>query len=160
MPLQKTRNDLPESVRKGVIALFNARLADAMDLSSQAKQAHWNVKGANFIALHELFDKVADAADEFADLLAERVVQLGGMARGTVRVAAESSSLKAYPLEIVRAPDHVRALAAALATFGAHIREAIEACDDLGDKDAADIATEISRETDKLLWFVESHAVV
>jgi starvation-inducible DNA-binding protein len=159
MPLHKTRNDLPESVRKGVIAVFGSRLADAIDLQTHAKQAHWNVKGANFIALHELFDKVAEAVEGFADELAERVVQLGGTARGTARVVASTSSLKEYPLDIVRGADHVRALTASLAAFAAQMRAAIDACDKLGDKNAADIATEISREADKLLWFVESHAV-
>src|SRR5689334_19231507 len=88
-----TRNDLSEHIRAQVIDLLNQRLADAVDLQAQAKQAHWNVKGPHFSALHGLFDNVYGALEEYVDLLAERVVQLGGIAAGTVRVAASKSVL-------------------------------------------------------------------
>src|ERR1041385_6686735 len=94
--LNPTRNDLPAKPRAAVVELLNASLADAVDLQSQAKQAHWNVKGPNFIALHELFDKVAEGAEEAVDSLAERAVQLGGVAQGTARQAASRSRLKEY----------------------------------------------------------------
>jgi starvation-inducible DNA-binding protein len=155
-----TSNDLPEKVRAQVIDLVNQRLADAIDLEAQAKQAHWNVKGPQFIALHKLFDEVYAAVEEYVDLLAERVVQLGGIAAGTVRVVAERSELSEYPHAIADGPAHVNALAGALAEFGGHIRRAIDESGELGDADTADICTEISRGIDKWLWFVEAHVQV
>jgi starvation-inducible DNA-binding protein len=153
----KTRIDLPENNRTKLIELLNARLADAFDLQSQAKQAHWNVKGPSFIALHELFDQVADSVREHVDTIAERVTALGGVARGTARLAAQASGLKEYPLDIAEGLDHVNALAGAMATFGAAARRAIDQSDEFGDKDTADLFTAVSRDIDKLLWFVEAH---
>jgi len=155
--MYQTKNDIPEKTRTAVGTLLNARLADAVDLMHQAKQAHWNVKGPGFIALHKLFDEVVDAAEEYMDLIAERIVQLGGTAEGTVQVAAKRSALKEYPVEISGERDHVEALSSALATFGKQVRHAIDQSDELGDSDTADIFTEISRGTDKYLWFVEAY---
>jgi starvation-inducible DNA-binding protein len=154
----ETMNDLPEDVRGQVIELLNRRLADAIDLQTQSKQAHWNVKGPQFIALHKLFDEVNGAVAEYADLLAERVVQLGGIAEGTARVAGERSELPEYPLVISTGEEHVGALASALSGFGERVRRAIDETSDLGDVDSADICTEVSRGIDKWLWFVEAHA--
>src|SRR5689334_23219153 len=98
--MHKTQNDLPAQTRADVVAILNARLADSIDLMHQSKQAHWNVKGPSFIALHKLFDEIVDAAEEFMDLLAERVVQLGGTAEGTIQVATKRTELKEYPLHI------------------------------------------------------------
>lgn len=156
----ETSNDVPVQIRAQVIELLNQRLADAVDLSMQAKQAHWNVKGPNFIALHELFDKIHAAVDEYADVIAERVVQLGGIAGGTVRIAAQTSELTDYPRTISDGNAHVNALAGALAEFGGRIRHSGDEADDLGDQDAVDICTEISRGIDKWLWFVEAHVQV
>jgi len=153
-----TLNDLPEPTRGQVIDLLNQRLADAIDLQLQAKQAHWNVKGPQFIALHKLFDEVNEAAEEYVDLLAERVVQLGGIAEGTGATVAERSELPQYPLNISSGEEHVWALSNALASFGERIRRAIDELEELGDADATDICTEISRGVDKWLWFVEAHA--
>jgi starvation-inducible DNA-binding protein len=155
--MYKTKNDIPEKTRTAVGTLLNARLADAVDLMHQAKQAHWNVKGPGFIALHKLFDEVVDTAEEYMDLIAERIVQLGGTAEGTIQVAAKRSALKEYPVEISGARDHVEALSSALATFGKNVRHAIDQSDELGDRDTADIFTEISRGIDKYLWFVKAH---
>jgi starvation-inducible DNA-binding protein len=157
MELHKTKNDLSAETRNKVIDLLNARLADASDLKSQAKQAHWNVKGIHFFQLHELFDQVATAADAHTDLIAERVTALGGTAMGTVRMAAKNSTLSEYPLEITDGTAHVDALSTALADFGKQVRRNIDEATDLGDADTADLFTEISREIDKLLWFVEAH---
>src|SRR5881397_1075067 len=115
--MYKTKNDISEKTRMATVAILNARLADAIDLMHQAKQAHWNVKGPGFIALHKLFDEVVDAAEEYMDLIAERIVQLGGTAEGTVQVAAKRSALQEYPVEISGERDHVEALSSALATF-------------------------------------------
>ncbi len=152
-----TSNDLPESVRQQVVDLLNERLAAAIDLAAQAKQAHWNVKGSQFIALHKLFDEIHDAAEAYADLLAERVVQLGGIAEGTLQSAAQHSDLTGYPRTIADGPEHVNALAGALAEFGTRMRRAIDETDDLDDRGSSDICTEISRGIDKWLWFVEAH---
>jgi len=155
--LHPTYNDLPAHARAGMIQILNARLADTIDLFHQAKQAHWNVKGRNFIALHKLFDKIAEAALEHMDLIAERAVQLGGTAQGTIQLSARRSELEAYPLEITDEQDHVAAMSAALAAYGKRVRQAIDQSDNLADKDSADMFTEISRAADKYLWFVESH---
>ena len=156
-PPFETRNDLPSSVRAQGIALLNHRLADAIDLDSQSKQAHWNVKGPQFIALHELFDGLHAAFEGYVDLLAERVVQLGGIAAGTIRMVARRSELDEYPSSIAAGPEHLNALGAALAQFGRHMREAIGHAAGWGDQDTADICTEISRGVDKWLWMVEAH---
>jgi starvation-inducible DNA-binding protein len=153
----ETKNSLPQSIRLQSVGLLNRNLASAIDLERQAKQAHWNVKGPNFIALHELFDKVAEAAEEFIDLLAERVTALGGVAEGTIEAAAGHSALPSYPVEIGPEREHVDALSTALALFGKAAREAIDEVAQFGDADTADVFTEISRETDKQLWLVESH---
>ena len=155
--MHKTKNDLPKETREKIIETLNSRLADASDLKSQAKQAHWNVKGMSFIALHELFDQVATEVEAFTDTIAERITVLGGTALGTVRVAASNSTLSEYPLEITDGADHVDALSSALADFGKKVRANIDEADKLGDMDTADLFTEVSRGIDKLLWFVEAH---
>lgn len=155
--LHKTKIDIAKGTREKLIAILNQRLADGSDLKSQAKQAHWNVKGPNFIALHELFDRVATELDPIVDDIAERVTTLGGTALGTVRVAAQNSTLAEYPLEITDGATHVEALSDALADFGKKIRADIDATDKLGDADTADLFTGVSRSIDKLLWFVEAH---
>jgi starvation-inducible DNA-binding protein len=152
-----TKNDLPEQTRTKLVELLNARLADAIDLQTQMKQAHWNVKGPSFIALHELFDKINEDVEDYIDLVAERVVQLGGVALGTARSIVQRSQQKEYPLNISAGRDHVEAVSSALAMFGKAARAAIDASDELRDKDSADIFTEISRGVDKWLWFVEAH---
>ena len=155
--LHQTLHGLPGETRAQVADIFNARLAECLDLYFQSKQAHWNVKGPNFIALHELFDEIAGSVSEHADLLAERVVQLGAVAEGTVQVVNGSTSLRAYPPQLVDQTETVQAVASALADFGNKLRVAIEKVDELGDADAADILTEISRSVDKYVWFVEAH---
>jgi starvation-inducible DNA-binding protein len=140
-----------------VADLLNKRLADSIDLQTQCKQAHWNVKGPSFIALHKLFDDVNEDVEEYVDLLAERVVQLGGVAEGTARSVAERTTLPEYPPFLVAGEAHVDALSSALAAFGSGVRKAIEQVDELQDADSVDILTEISRGVDKWLWFVEAH---
>jgi starvation-inducible DNA-binding protein len=152
-----TRNDLPRAIRTQVIELLNARLADAIDLGTQVKHAHWNVKGANFIALHELFDKIAESVEDQVDTIAERVTALGGTARGTLVAVSRSTSLKPYPEEISAGSGHVEALASVLADFGRKVRAAIEDTAKWGDAGTSDLFTGLSRETDKSLWFLEAH---
>jgi len=155
--LYATKNDLSEQIRTQIIALCNARLADSVDLQTQVKQAHWNVKGPDFIALHKLFDEINEDVEEYVDLTAERVVQLGGVAEGTARLAVKASKLPEYPATIAEGHQHVDALSTALAAYGKLARAAVDEADKLGDKDTADIFTEISRGVDKWLWFVEAH---
>jgi starvation-inducible DNA-binding protein len=155
--MYKTENDISTDKRTELNALMNQRLADAIDLQMQLKQAHWNVKGPNFIALHGLFDQAGEAIEGYVDLIAERVVQLGGIAEGTVRMAAENSRLDEYPFQLTDGLAHVDAVAHALAAFGQEVRESIVEVTALDDADSADIFTEISRGSDKWLWFVEAH---
>ena len=155
--MHQTRNDLREETRRKMIELLNQQLADASDLYSHTKQAHWNVKGMQFIALHELFDKLAAEVSGFTDLIAERVTALGGDARGTLRMAASASKLPEYPSEIYDGRDHLKALADRYGRFGASTRAAIDTAMGINDTDTADLFTEISRAIDKDLWFLEAH---
>jgi starvation-inducible DNA-binding protein len=152
-----TKNNLPEKVRTQIATLLQDRLVDSIDLSLQAKQAHWNVKGPSFIALHELFDKVAEDAETYVDLVAERIVQLGGIAVGTLGPVDKRSSLPVYPVTISSGKEHVAALSHALASYGESIRDSINQMNEMKDADTADILTQISRAADKYLWFVEAH---
>ena len=153
----KTKSDLSEATRVKAVELLNARLADCKDLPTQVKQAHWNVKGPHFIGLHELFDKIGEGVGDYVDGLAERAVQLGGVAEGTVRAVARRSSLAEYPARAVDGRGHVEALSSALAAFGTAARKAIGQANELGDLDTADLFTDVSRGIDKWLWFVEAH---
>jgi starvation-inducible DNA-binding protein len=152
-----TKNDLPEAVRSKIVELGNGRLADAIDFQTQCKQAHWNVKGPAFTALHELFDKVNEDVEGYVDLIAEHVVQLGAVAEGTARPVATRFRLSEYAAKDPGGRDHVEALSSALAGSGKLARRAINQADDVGDADTADISTEISRGTDNWLSFAESH---
>ena len=154
----ETENDISLQRRKELNALLNQRLASAVDLQMQMKQAHWNVKGPSFIGLHELFDKVAEAVEDYVDQIAERVVQLGGVAEGTVRMAAARTRLSEYSTEISEGMAHVEGVARALSTFGAEARHMIDEAEALDDADTADLFTEVSRGIDKWLWFVEAHS--
>jgi len=153
----KTKHDLPEATRAKAVELLNARLADCIDLQTQTKHAHWNVKGPNFIALHELFDQINEAVEDYVDDIAERAVQLGGVAEGTARMVAKLTSLSEYLASAVDGRSHVEALSTALAAFGKAARTAIDQANELGDLDTADLFTEVSRGIDKWLWFVEAH---
>jgi starvation-inducible DNA-binding protein len=154
--MYKSRIDLPDNTRKAMIALLNARLADALALRMSTKQAHWNVKGPNFIALHEMFDQMHTRVSGFVDEIAERAVTLGGLVNGTA-AAANGSKLEAYPTEITSQEEHLKALADRVAAFGKLAREAIDNADEAGDKDTADLFTAISKQMDMDLWFLEAH---
>ena len=152
-----TKNTLPEKIRIQMETVLQDRLADSIDLQTQAKQAHWNVKGPSFIALHELFDKIAEETEEYPDLIAERIVQFGGVEEGTIQVVANRSSLPDYPLVLMTGREHVEAFSHTLAVYGELVRAAIKQAADLDDPATADIFTEISRGVDKNLWFIEAH---
>jgi starvation-inducible DNA-binding protein len=152
-----TKNDINEKNRVPLVELLNARLADAIDLQTQCKQAHWNVKGPDFIALHELFDKLNEAIEGYVDEIAERAVQLGGTAEGTARSVAKRTTLAEYATKSGAGRDHADALSSALASFGKVVRQSIGKSDELDDADTTDLFTEVSRGVDKWLWFVEAH---
>ena len=155
--MHATRNDLSAKTRTRVGDLLNARLADAIDLQLQTKQAHWNVKGPNFIALHELFDKIADEVEGHVDEMAERITALGGIAEGTVQAVGGRSRLDAYPLGIAEGRAHLEALAGAFARLGWSVRKAIDESAKAGDADTSDLFTGVSRDVDKSLWLLEAH---
>jgi starvation-inducible DNA-binding protein len=152
-----TRIDLAVEVRGPMIALLNQQLAGVSDLYSQTKQAHWNVKGAQFFVLHELFDKLAEELEGYADMIAERATALGGLALGTVRLAAANSQLAEFPLDVTASLATVEALAQRYAALAASTRKAIDTSNDQGDADTGDLFTEVSRGLDKALWFLEAH---
>jgi starvation-inducible DNA-binding protein len=156
----QTRIDLAAGARERLVPLLNASLADMIDLFNQTKHAHWNVKGPAFIALHELFDDVAERVEEHCDLLAERVVALGGTAAGTTRQSAAASRLAEYDLEAAAGERHVHALSRQIAVVAASVRSAIQQSAELGDPTTSDLFTEISRALDKDLWFLEAHLQV
>jgi starvation-inducible DNA-binding protein len=153
-----TQNDLPALTRSAVVALLNPVLADLVDLGLQAKHAHWNVKGPNFISLHELFDHVEDEVEEIADEVAERIVALGGVAHGTLQNVHRTSRLSAYSPDLLTGAAHVRALSAALTAAARFVRPMIDASAAAGDAATSDVFTQATRAIDKLLWKVEAHA--
>ena len=157
MPSHATRNDLKSNVKKSSIELLNARLADAIDLALITKQAHWNIKGPHFIAIHEMLDGFRTELDNHVDTIAERAVQLGGTALGTTQVVAAESKLPPYPTDIYKTKDHLAALIDHYAAMAKSVRAAIDEASEAGDADTADIFTAYSRALDKSLWFLEAH---
>jgi starvation-inducible DNA-binding protein len=155
--LHPTRNDLREVIRREMVDLLNQNLADVLDFGLQGKQAHWNVKGPHFMALHELFDQIAEEVQKFSDDIAERAVALGGRAQGTVQHISAHSRLSAYPVNAISGKAHTEALSCGLAKVGRAVRAAAETATEAGDADTADLLTGISRGVDKLLWMVEAH---
>ena len=149
--------NLKEPVRRKVVDFLNQALADTLDLQLQIKQAHWNVRGHDFISVHLLLDQIEEDVEKGADLVAERISQLGGTAEGTVQQVKAKTRLPQYPVGIHNSTNHLRALTEALAKFANGVRKGIDDTDKAGDKDAADILTEVSRAADKNLWFIESH---
>ncbi len=155
--LHETRNDLPEKTRIQVVEILNQTLAETLDLATQTKQAHWNVKGVHFYQLHLLFDELASELTELVDEFAERITTLGGTAMGTIRMAGRASTLPEYPSDITEGMDHVAALADRFAQYAKAVRAEMEHTGDLGDADTQDLYTEASRLVDKRLWFLEAH---
>ncbi len=145
---------LDADVRDPVIDLCNANLADVIALTLATKEAHWNLKGPGFIGVHLLLDAVAERLRESADLIAERAVVLGGLARGTLEAVAGASRVMPYPEDAISIEDHLRALVERFEGVGATLREAIDAADEAGDADTSDMFTEVSRQVDKDAWFI------
>ena len=148
---------LPAETLGKSVASLNQSLADTLDLYSQLKQAHWNLKGKDFYSLHLLFDEFAGHAEEWVDEIAERVTALGGYATGTVRMSAAGSRLPEYPTDATTGAEHTKAVVERLAAYANSVRKAIDDADEMGDMTTADLFTEISRQADKDLWFAEAH---
>jgi starvation-inducible DNA-binding protein len=155
----KTLNSLDSNVKSAMIGLLNARLADSIDLALATKQAHWNVKGLQFIAVHEMFDKLRGELDGYVDTVAERVTALGGTALGTTQTTAKATTLPAYPTDIVAVEDHLKALIERLGKTANAVRANIDTAGEAGDTGTTDLFTQMSRDLDKWLWFLESHIV-
>ena len=152
-----TRNDVGETTRESMVELLNQHLADTLDLYTQIKQAHWNVKGMNFMPLHQLFDNLAENFIGYADTIAERATALGGRAAGTARMAAANSKIEEMPVEMIDGKDFVIALANRFGEYAAYSRKAIEQSAEQNDAVTSDLFTEIAREVDKSLYFLEAH---
>lgn len=156
-PMFVTHSDMDQKTREKMIALLNQHLADIFDLYSQTKQAHWNVKGSQFFQLHELYDKLAEELEDFTDVVAERITALGGMAMGTVRMSAASSRLPECDPSAVQELDSLKELVMRYAAFGKNVRAAADDADEAKDAGTSDLFVDISRASDKALWFLEAH---
>jgi len=154
--MYKSPSKLPEEARAKIIDALNNRLADGLDLHSQIKVAHWNIKGPNFAALHPLFETFAVGLAGFNDEMAERAVTLGGRAYGTVRHVAKSSKLSDYPQDTTRDLEHVKLLAERFEKFLEGVRESREAADALDDADTVDLYTRLVAEFEKHAWFLRA----
>jgi starvation-inducible DNA-binding protein len=155
--LVNTSIDIKQETRTKMIEMLNIHLADTFDLFSHTKQAHWNVKGREFIQLHELYDELAEILLKFVDMIAERATALGGIAHGTVRMAAKQTRLSDFPDGPIGSIESVEALVERYAELAASVRAAIDSAEESEDMSTADLMTEFSRELDKALWFLEAH---
>jgi starvation-inducible DNA-binding protein len=155
--LHATHHDLRDTTRGEMVELLNRQLADTSDLKTHLKHAHWNVKGMDFFALHELFDKLAGEIEAHTDTIAERVTALGGTAFGTARQVAGATRLPEFPAGATDGAEHLQALVERYAALARTTRAAIDAASAAGDQDSADLCTEVSRDLDKHLWFLEAH---
>jgi starvation-inducible DNA-binding protein len=157
MQRYRTHNELDSNAKSASIALLNMRLADTLDLSLISKQAHWNIKGRQFIGIHEMLDKLHADTEDYVDLIAERVTALGGTALGTAQVVTQASTLPAYPTDIHTVEDHLHALIERYGQVANAVRANIDEADEAGDAGTSDLFTEVSRGLDKWLWFLEAH---
>lgn len=157
MKNHSTKNNLKSNAKSVAIELLNARVADCIDLALLTKQAHWNLKGLQFIGVHEMLDGFRTQVDAYVDTMAERITQLGGTALGTTQTTAKGTTLAPYPVDIYAIPDHLAALIDRYGKAANNVRESIDQADEAGDADTVDIFTEVSRGLDKALWFLEAH---
>lgn len=154
--MYKSPSHLSEEVRVRIADALNARLSDGLDLHSQIKVAHWNIKGPLFAALHPLFETFAVGLAAYNDALAERAVTLGAKAYGTARHVAKTSRLPEYPQEVTRDLEHVKLLAERMEAYLEGARESRKLGDQLGDTDSVDLLTGIITEFEKHAWFLRA----
>lgn len=157
MKMHVTKMSLPEKDRMEVVRLLNASLASTNDLYAQLKQAHWNIKGPEFIALHKLFDELAEEVENQVDIIAERIESLGGTALGTIQETAKNSQLRLYPVDIFSAKEHLEHLTHNMAILSEHARTNIKETEKYTDYGSSDLYIALSRLLDKSLWFLEAH---
>ena len=155
--LHATHNDMPQKTREKMAELLNARLADCTDMAGDARVAHWNVKGPHFIGLHELFQVIYEGLGVQMDEIAERCVQLGGTAKGTIRIAAQQSQIEEYPIDCFACEDHVREMSKRLSTYAKSLRQGIDDAEEAEDMATSDMFTEFVQQVDKWTWMVEAH---
>lgn len=155
--LHSSKNPLAENVRGSMVALLQKHLGTAVDITYQTKQAHWNVKGMNFIAVHKLFDELHEQTEGYVDEIAERLTALGGQAHGTIQAAAENSVLEPYPLDLVKSEDHLKRLADSYSRWSAEVEKGIEEASEAGDPLTEDLLTQVGRGLGISLYFLESH---
>ena len=158
--MHPTSHDLSKQKRQAICGVLQSNLVDGIDLVYQLKQAHWTLRGPNFIGFHELLDTLHEQVEDKVDLVAERISVLGGQVEGTIEVAAQSSRLPKYPLDIASVEKHVEALSKSFAAYAKNNRAAIEEATDAGDEATADLFTEVTRAADRALWFIEAHKPV
>lgn len=154
--MYKSPSVLSETARKEIADALNARLADGLDLHSQVKVAHWNVKGPHFAALHPLFETFAVSLGGHNDAIAERAVTLGAKAYGTARHVAGRSTLPEYPQETTRDLEHVKLLADRIEAYLAGLRSGRAVAEKHGDVDTVDLLTGLITEFEKHGWFLRA----
>lgn len=155
--LHPTKHPLNANLRGSMVELLQKHLGTAIDITYQTKQAHWNVKGMNFIAVHKLFDELHETTEDFVDNIAERLTALGGQAHGTVQASTENTVLDPYPLDLVKSEDHLKRLADSYAKWSGELIKGIEEASEAGDDLTEDLLTEVGRGIDEALYFLESH---
>ena len=155
--MHKTMNPISENIRGSMVELLQTHLGTAVDITYQTKQAHWNVKGMNFIAVHKLFDELHELTEGYVDTIAERLTAIGGQAHGTVQAAAQNSVLEPYPLDLVKSEDHLKRLTESYSAWSAAVEKGIEEASEAGDPLTEDLLTAVGRGLDKSIYFMESH---
>jgi starvation-inducible DNA-binding protein len=154
--MHRSPSPLPEQTRSTLSDTLNERLADGLDLHSQIKVAHWNIKGPQFAALHPLFETFAVSLAAHNDSVAERAVTLGGKAYGTSRHVAKASRLPDYPQETSKDLEHVRLLADRIESYLTGVREGRKVAEQHQDTDTVDLLTGIITEFEKHAWFLRA----
>ncbi len=155
--LHKTKISIPEKKRIELIKMLNKSLASTSDLSIQMKHAHWNIKGKEFIALHKLFDEIAEEVENQVDVIAERVTSLGGTALGTVQEIVKNTNLRTFPIDIFDLEKIITHLSHNFAILGELARDHMDASEKLDDMATNDVYIDLARMLDKNLWFLEAH---
>jgi starvation-inducible DNA-binding protein len=154
--MYKSPSHLSESARASVARSLNELLANGLDLHSQIKVAHWNIKGPGFAALHPLFETFAVGLAAHNDSVAERAVTLGAKAYGTARHVAAHSKITEYPQETTRDLEHVKLLAERIEQYLVQSRATRAVAEGQSDTDTVDLLTAVISEFEKHAWFLRA----